>query len=45
MKKIKRGKYPKKQNVTREEIENYLIKNYGVEVKWALGQKKGFMKD
>lgn len=32
MKKIKRGKYPKKQNVTKEEIVEYLTKNFGVEI-------------
>ena len=26
------GKYPKKQQVTPEEIENYLIKHFNVEV-------------
>ena len=32
IKKIKKGKYPKKQNVTREEIINILNKNFKVEV-------------
>ena len=32
MKKIKRGKYPKKQYVTKEEIIDYLKKNFKVEV-------------
>jgi len=31
-KKIKRGKYPKKQAVTKEEIAEFLIKNFDVEV-------------
>lgn len=31
-KKVKKGRYPKKQNVTKEEIIEYLNKNYGVEV-------------
>ena len=33
MKKIKRGKYPKKQAVTPDEIIKYLTKNYGVEIR------------
>jgi len=33
MRKIKRGKYPKKQAVTKEEILEYLTKNYGIEIK------------
>lgn len=32
MKKIKRGKYPKKQNVTKQEIIDYLIKNFEMEI-------------
>lgn len=32
MKKIKRGKYPKKQRVSKDEIINFLIKNFNVEV-------------
>jgi len=32
MKKIKQGKYPKKQNVTKEEIIDFLTKQIGVEV-------------
>ena len=32
LKKIKRGKYPKKQRVTREEIVEFLTKNLGVEI-------------
>ena len=32
MKKIKRGKYPKRQIVTKEEITEFLIKNLGVEI-------------
>ncbi|MBR9705519.1 50S ribosomal protein L5 [Candidatus Pacearchaeota archaeon] len=32
MKKIKRGSYPKRQNVTKEEIIEFLIKSTGVEV-------------
>ena len=32
MKKIKKGKYPKKQNVTKKEITDFLIKNLGLEV-------------
>jgi len=32
LKKIKRGKYPKKQEVTKEEIITYLNKNFGLEV-------------
>ena len=32
IKKIKKGKYPKKQNVAREEIINFLNKNFKVEV-------------
>jgi len=31
-KKIKRGKYPKKQDVSREEIIEFLNKNFGVEI-------------
>jgi len=31
-KKIKKGKYPKRQNVTKEEIIEYLNKNVGVEI-------------
>lgn len=33
LKKTKRGSYPKKQEVTKEEIVEYLIKNFGLEVK------------
>src|SRR3989344_7108788 len=32
LKKIKRGKYPKKQDVTKEEIMNYLTKNFNLEI-------------
>jgi large subunit ribosomal protein L5 len=32
MKKIKQGKYPRKQSVTREEIIDFLTKNFNVEV-------------
>ena len=32
LKKIKRGKYPKKQSVTREEIVEFLTKNLGLEI-------------
>ena len=32
IKKIKKGKYPKKQNVTKEEIKDFLIKHIGLEV-------------
>ncbi|MBT4135761.1 50S ribosomal protein L5 [archaeon] len=32
IRKIKRGSYPKKQDVTKEEIKEYLIKTFGVEV-------------
>jgi len=32
MKKIKKGKYPKKQNVTKQEIIDYLIKNFEMEI-------------
>jgi len=32
LKKIKKGKYPKKQNVTKEEIIEYLIKHFNVEI-------------
>jgi len=32
LKKIKRGKYPIRQRVTKEEIIKYLTKNFGVEV-------------
>jgi large subunit ribosomal protein L5 len=32
LKKVKQGKYPKKQNVTKEEIVEYIQKNLGVEV-------------
>ncbi len=32
MRKIKRGKYPKKQNITKEEIIEFLNKNFGLEV-------------
>ena len=31
-KKIKRGKYPKKQNVTKQEIIDFLNKNFGMEI-------------
>ena len=31
-KKIKRGKYPKRQRVAKEEIIEFLIKNFGVEI-------------
>lgn len=36
MRKIKRGKYPKRQSVTEQEITDFLIKNFKVEVveKW-----------
>jgi len=33
LRKVKQGSYPKKQEVTKEEIVEYLIKNYGLEVK------------
>ena len=32
MRKIKRGKYPKRQSVTAQEITDFLIKNFGVEI-------------
>ena len=32
MRKIKKGKYPKKQEVTKEEIINFLTKHFGLEV-------------
>jgi len=32
MKKIKQGRYPKRQDVTKEEIIEYLTKNFGVEI-------------
>jgi len=32
MRKIKKGKYPKRQNVTKKEITDFLIKNFDVEV-------------
>ena len=32
LRKIKRGKYPKKQQVTKEEINDFLIKHFGVEI-------------
>ena len=32
IKKIKKGKYPKKQNVTKKEITDFLIKHLGLEV-------------
>lgn len=32
LKKIRKGKYPKKQNVTKEEITEYLKKNLGAEI-------------
>ncbi len=32
LKKIKKGKYPKRQAVTKHEIINYLNKNFGIEV-------------
>ena len=32
LRKIKRGKYPKKQDVTKEEIMNYLTKNFNLEI-------------
>lgn len=32
MRKIKKGKYPKKQNITEKEIADFLIKNLGIEV-------------
>jgi len=32
IKKIKRGKYPKKQNVTKQEIIDFLNKNFGMEI-------------
>ena len=32
LKKIKRGKYPQKQEVTKEEILDYLVKNFNLEV-------------
>ena len=32
MRKIKRGKYPKKQNVTKQEIKEYLIEKFKLEV-------------
>tara|TARA_Y100000310_G_C20170342_1_gene573365 strand:+ start:46 stop:597 length:552 start_codon:yes stop_codon:yes gene_type:complete len=33
IRKIKKGKYPKKQSITKEEIIEYLNKNFGVEIK------------
>jgi len=33
MKKIKQGKYPTRQKVTKEEITNFLIKHLGIGVK------------
>lgn len=32
MRKIKKGKYPKRQSVTRQEITDFLIKRFGIEV-------------
>lgn len=32
LRKVKRGSYPKKQFVSKEEIKEYLIKNFGVEI-------------
>jgi large subunit ribosomal protein L5 len=32
MKKIKKGKYPKRQNVTKQEIKDYLIKHFNLEI-------------
>jgi len=32
MKKIKKGKYPKRQNVTKQEINDFLIKTLGVRI-------------
>lgn len=32
MRKIKQGKYPSRQNVTRQEILDYMVKNFKVEV-------------
>jgi large subunit ribosomal protein L5 len=32
IRKIKRGKYPKKQNISKDEIIEYLNKNFGVEI-------------
>ena len=32
LRKIKRGKYPKKQNVTKQEIIDFLNKNFGMEI-------------
>jgi large subunit ribosomal protein L5 len=32
LRKIKKGTYPKKQGVTKEEITDFLIKNFGVEI-------------
>ena len=32
MKKIKRGKYPQKQRVTKQEIIDFLKKNFGMEI-------------
>jgi large subunit ribosomal protein L5 len=32
MKKIKRGKYPRRQSVTKQEITDFLIKTFGIEV-------------
>ena len=32
-KKIKRGRIPKKQHVTKQEVIDFLIKNFGVEIK------------
>ncbi len=32
IKKIKKGKYPKRQAVTKKEIEDFLVKTFGVEV-------------
>jgi len=39
-KKIKRGSVPKKQRVTKEEIMEYLIKNFGVQIVDTKGRKK-----
>lgn len=32
LRKIKKGKYPKRQNVTKQEITDFLIKKFGIEV-------------
>jgi hypothetical protein len=32
LRKIKKGKYPKKQDVTQDEIENYMESKFNVEI-------------